>query len=65
MPQTDSQQYHFFKIIADVFSPWYCINTYLNAPEHQIHQTFAFIVVVTLGDYQLNNCIWLATPCYT
>ena len=55
----------FSMIIADVFPPWHCVNTYLNAPDQQIAKTLAFLKVVTLADDQLLKGIWLAAPgCY-
>ncbi|MEE6522716.1 hypothetical protein FKM82_021325 [Ascaphus truei] len=40
----------FSKIIADVFPPWHCVNTHLNAPDQQNVKTPAFIEMVTLAD---------------
>jgi len=39
-----------FKIIADVFPPWQCVNTHLNAPVQQTDKASAFIEVLTLDD---------------
>ena len=36
------------KISADVFPPWHCVDTHLNAPEQQTDLTSAFIEVLTL-----------------
>jgi len=37
----------FSKIIAGVFCPWQCVNTYLNASNQQPAKTSAFIEVLT------------------
>ncbi|MEE6526683.1 hypothetical protein FKM82_027469 [Ascaphus truei] len=55
----------FAKIIADVFPPWHCVNTHLNAPDQQTAKTSTFIEEVTLADDQLIKDICLAAPvCY-
>ena len=41
---------YFCKIIADVFPPWHCVNTHLNAPDQQTDKPSAFIEVLTLAD---------------
>jgi len=41
------------KIIADVFPPWHCVSTHLNALDQQTAKTSAFIQLVTLADDQL------------
>jgi len=52
----------FSKIIADVFPPWHCVITQLNAPDQQTDKTSAFIEMLTLAHDQLFNlisCTWL------
>ena len=39
--------YCFSKIIADVFPPWHCVNTHLNAADQQTNKTFALLEVLT------------------
>jgi len=50
----------FSKIVADVFPPWHCVNTHLNAPDQQTDKTWAFIEELTPADDQFIKCIWLA-----
>jgi len=40
----------FSQIISDVFPPWHCVNTHLNAPDQQTVKTSAVIEVLTLAD---------------
>lgn len=33
LPRLMGTNNHFFKIIAEVFPPWYCVNALLNTPK--------------------------------
>ena len=55
----------FSTIIAEVFPPWHCVNTHLNAPDRQTAKTSSFIEMGTFASDQLLKGIWLAAPgCY-
>ena len=43
----------FSMIIADVFPPWHCVDTHLNAPDQQTTKTLTFIEEISLADDQL------------
>ncbi len=63
--QIDGSNNCFSKIIADVLTPWHCVNTHLKAPDQQTAKTSAFIEVLTLADDQLIKGIRLAvSDCY-
>lgn len=40
----------FSRIITDVFPPWQCVNTHLNAADLQTAKASAFIGVLALAD---------------
>lgn len=41
---------YFFKIIADTFPPWHCVNTHLNAPNHKTAKTSAFTHLLMISE---------------
>jgi len=49
----------FSEIIADVFPPWHCVKTHLNAPEQETARMSDFKKLLTLGNVKLIKYIWL------
>ena len=65
LPRFTGSNNCFSMIIADMFPPWHCVNTHLNAPDQQPAKTLAFVEAVTLADAHLLKGIWLAAlGCY-
>ena len=46
----------FSKVIGNVFPPWQCVNTRLNASDQQTDKTSAFIELLMLTDDQVIKC---------
>lgn len=65
LPRMTKSNNNFSKTLVDVFPPWHCVSTHLNALDQHAAKMSGLIVVGSPADNTLIKCIWLAAPsCY-